>query len=68
MHYGAPTAKRERGFSNNAALHGVDKGTLPRSVMIAQTKHKLAETGVTASGKKKWTGVRKTLKESQPGS
>ena len=65
MHYGAPTAKREHGMSNAVSALLLDLGKLSRKEMEAKTTHKLAKTSVNASGKKQWTGVRKSLKESQ---
>ena len=65
MHYGSPTAKRSKGWSNNEIVAKIDKGKLSRSERNAKTQHQLAKTTTNASGKKQWTGVKKLLKESQ---
>ena len=52
MHYGAETAKRTVGFSNNQVSKLLDKGTLPRKEMIAKTKYKLATSTTSSTGKK----------------
>ena len=65
MHYGAPTPKRSRGYSNAASSSQIDKGKLTRAQAKAQTRHKLA-LSTNRAGKKGWSGVRKALKDSQP--
>ena len=65
LHYGAPTPKRSRAYSNAAASSAIDAGKLTRAQAKAGTKHKLATSTTSATGKKGWTGVRKALKDSQ---
>ena len=66
MHYGAETPKRSHGYSNNKATVLLDKGVLGRAERIAKTKRKLVKHDSDQStGKKKWTGLPKHLKDSQ---
>ena len=67
MHYGAESAKRTLGMSNNATTAALDRGVLRRKERLDKTKVKLATSKKNpTTGKAQWTGVKKALKDSQP--
>lgn len=65
-HYGARTAKRHQGFSNNKWVEVYNRGKLLRTQFRADPKYKTAKYRVDEFGVKRWTGT-KALKQTQLG-
>ena len=64
-HYGAPTAKRHQGFSNNRWVEVYNRGKLSKNYK-PDPKFKTATYKVDKMGVKRWTGT-KQLKQTQFG-
>lgn len=66
-HYGSKTPKRQIAWSNASAIGRLNQGKLSWATYRGSDyeKHKTAESKVSKSGKKTFTGRRKQLKDSQ---
>ena len=64
MHYGAPSPKRSKGWSNNGAILALDKGRLARATMQANSANKLARHYKDKQGRSRWVGVTEKMKRS----
>ena len=63
MHYGAPSPKRSKGWSNNPAVLELDRGRLARSAMEA-SQTTLARHYRDKNGCWRWVGLTKSMKQS----
>ena len=66
MHYGAPSPKRSKGWSNNAAVLELNKGRLARATMQANSANRLARHYKDKQGRSRWVGVTDKMKKSAP--